>query len=163
MTVRKVRGARVFECQFCGALEGDVAAVREVHQERDAARRGMDPLVYPLVEALERMPHLRVREASAGASEECIPPYVQFHVEERNGALRHIERLLQSLEMSHRRTRRIWALEAHYTHSELRFALRPRFMKPVGDLDPDEIRDAQLDLRLLAERLERDMGLSWWA
>ena len=163
MRSRKVGDALVFECQFCDALEGDPAAIRDVHLEREAASRGIDPVVYPLVAALEKIPFLRVRDASAGAGEDRIPPYIQFHIEERNGSLRQMEHLLHSLEMSHRRTHRVWTLELHHAHGELRFALRPRFMKPVGSLDPEEIREAQQDLRRLAERLERDMALSWWS
>ena len=163
MISRKVGGALVFECQFCDALEGDPTAIREVHLEREAARRGMDPLVYPLVAVLEQIPFLRVRDAAAGACEDRIPPYIHFHIEERNGTLHQMEHLLHSLEMSHRRTHRIWTLELRHAHGELRFALRPRFMKPVGSLDPEEIREAQQDLRLLADRLERDMALSWWS
>jgi len=163
MAPRTVRGDLIHECQFCGAIEGAATAVNEVYVEREALKRGMDPEVFALVQVLEKIPGLKVREAGGGSCPDRIPPYVYFHVEEKPGILREIERILQSLEMSHRRTHLIWAIEAHHLNGELRFALRPRFMKPVQDLDPEEIREAQEDLRLLAERLERDMALSWWS
>jgi hypothetical protein len=163
MVPRTVGHHVIYECRFCNALEGDATAIRQAYLEREALDRGMDLAVYPLVSVLENIAHLKVREASAGSPEDRIPPYVFFHLEEREGILRQIGHLLQSLEMSHRRTRRVWTLEAHYQRGELQFAFRPRFMKPVQDLDPDEIREAQDDLPLLAERFERDMALSWWS
>jgi len=163
MVPRTVRGELIHECQFCCALEGGAAAVNEVYVEREAVRRGMDPSVFALVQVMEKIRGLKVREAGAGSGPDRIPPYIHFHVEEKPGILREIERILQSLEMSHRLTHRVWAIEAHHRNGELRFALRPRFMKPVQDLDPEEIREAQEDLRLLAERLDRDMALSWWS
>ena len=81
---------------------------------------------------------------------------------DEGGALLQLEHTLQSLEMSHRRTNFVWAFEAHYQKGELQFALRPRFMKPVQDLRAEELEAAQEDLGLLAERLERDLDLSWW-
>lgn len=162
MVPRRVGSELIYECEFCRALEGDATAVAEVYAERQAIDRGLDIEVFPLVEALEQIPHLLVRDASAGSAQDRIPPYVFFHLESGEGALRQIEHILQSMEMSHRRTHLIWVLEAHYQAGELRFALRPRFMKPVADLQTGEIEEAQRDLRTLALRFGRDMSLSWW-
>jgi len=153
----------IFECQFCGALEGEAGAVNNVFMEREAERRGIDTEVYPLVQALEQISQFRVRKTSGGSLEDRIPPFVYFRIDPRSGGLRQLEHLLQSLEMSRNRTHRIWAVEAHFTSGELQFALRPRFMKQICDLEVEDIQEAREDLRLLADRLERDRKLSWWS
>ncbi len=152
----------VYECTFCGALDGDASAVGEAFIDREAAERAVDRDVFPLVRVLERIPGFHARDASGGSPAELIPPYVSVYIEDADGALRQLEHLLQSLEMSHRKTNWVWAIEAHYDHAELRFTMRPRFMKPVRELTADEITQAQSDLRTLASRIDRDLALSWW-
>ena len=162
MMHRTIGGELIYECWFCNALEGNAAAVHEAYLEREAEKRGMDPEVFPLVQVLEKIPNFKVRKVSGGSVEDRIPPYVYFHIDDGRDGLRQLEQVLQSMEMSQRKTRLVWAVEARYMSAELRFALRPRFMKPIQELEADEIRKAQEDLRLLAGRLGRDIELSWW-
>lgn len=152
----------VYECEFCGAFDGDAKAVSTAHMHREARERGLDPEIYPLVRAIERIPGFHVREASAGDTMSLIPPYLFVYLEDRTGTLKQLEHTLQSLEMSHRRTEYPWAFEAHYMKGELQFALRPRFMKPVQDVSADELNRAVADIATLARRLDRDLDLSWW-
>ena len=44
----------------------------------------------------------------------------------------------------------------------LLFILRPRFWKPVLDIDAKDIAEARADLPLLAKAIQRDVQLGWW-
>ncbi len=162
MMPRTIAGELVYECWFCNALEGNASAVNEAYMEREAEKRGMDSEVFPLVQVLEKIPNFKVRKVSGGSVEDRIPPFVYFHIDDRKDGLRQLEQVLQSMEMSQRKTHRVWTVEARFMSAELRFALRPRFMKSIQELEAAEILEAQEDLRLLADRLGRDIELSWW-
>src|SRR5688572_18973886 len=95
---REIEGVAVGECGLCGALQGDDETVALVERRREARRRGLDPLVDPLVRALERVPAFRVASADVGSAERREYPYVFLRLE-RTG-LPYLERLLTSLEMA---------------------------------------------------------------
>ena len=156
---REVEGVRVGECDLCGALHGEDAAVALVEERREARERGLDPRVYPLVKALEQGPTFSVSAADPGRPERSEYPYVFLRLE-REG-LPHLERLLTSLEMANRETKRRWVVEAALQRGLL-FILRPRFWKRVSEITSTDIDEAQSDLAVLARVLARDVRLSWW-
>ena len=75
--------------------------------------------------------------------------------------VRDLERLLTSLEMANQSTVRRWVVECTLQRGLL-FILRPRFWKPILEINDVDIREARGDLKLLAEVLARDIKLSWW-
>lgn len=154
-----VLGLRVEVCRLCGNVQGDEARVAEVRERREAADRGFQAEVYPLVKALEQVESFRVETASAGRVERSEYPFVFLRVL-RDG-LPDLERLLTSLEMANRLTRRRWVVELSLQRGLL-FILRPRFWKPVLDVSAADILEARSDLPVLARSLARDVGLSWW-
>ena len=60
-----------------------------------------------------------------------------------------------------RSTQRRWVVECTLQR-ELLFVLRPRFWKPVLEIDANDIREARTDFRVLADILARDVQLAWW-
>jgi hypothetical protein len=72
-----------------------------------------------------------------------------------------MERLLTSLEMANRETRRRWVVETTLQRGLL-FVLRPRFWKRVSEITEDDIRDARTDLEVLGRVIARDVRLPWW-
>lgn len=155
----EVEGIAVGLCALCGNLQGDEAQVALVHERREAAERGFEPVIYPLVRALEAVPTFRVSGASAGRPSVSEYPYVFLRV--KVGGLVDVERLLTSLEMANRSTKRRWVVECSLQRGLL-FILRPRFWKPVLDISAQDIAEARGDLPLLAKAIERDVKLSWW-
>jgi hypothetical protein len=135
---RAVEGVELLVCELCDALHGDDAAIEQVELRQEARERGFDPDVYPLVRALERVPTFKVAGAAAGDEVRHEYPFVFLRLEV--GGLVHMERLLRGL----------------------LFVLRPRFWKRVGDITSEDIRDARLDLAVLARTLARDTALPWW-
>jgi hypothetical protein len=156
---REVEGVLVGECALCGSLQGDDAAVASAERRRDARRRGIDPRLEPLVRALEAVPSFRVAASDAGSAERTEYPYVFLRLD--RGGLAHLERLLTSLEMANRETRRRWVVEAALQRGLL-FILRPRFWKAVADITREDILESQADLEVLGRTLERDVRLPWW-
>jgi hypothetical protein len=156
---REVEGVLVGECGLCGALQGDDEAVALAERRREARRRGIDPRLEPLVRALEEVPSFRVVQSDAGDVGRVEYPYVFLRLD-RDG-LPHLERLLTSLEMANRETRRRWVVEAALQHGLL-FILRPRFWKRVQDITSQDIAEAQSDLGVLGRVLGRDVRLPWW-
>jgi hypothetical protein len=155
----EVEGERVEVCRLCDHLQGDDARVARVRLRLEAAERGIQPAVYPLVRAMEAVPTFRVATASAGRPDRGEYPFVFLRV--AADGLRDVERLLTSLEMANRVTKRRWVVECSLQHGLL-FILRPRFWKPVLDIDARDIEEARHDLAVLAETLERDVRLGWW-
>ena len=154
-----VEGVAVGLCALCGNLQGDEARVALIHERREAAERGFDPVIYPLVRALEAVPTFHVTGASAGRPSVSEYPYGVLRV--KQGGLTDVERLLTSLEMANRSARRRWVVECSLQRGLL-FILRPRFWKPVLDITAHDITEARGDLPLLAKAIERDVKLSWW-
>ena len=154
-----VDGEEVEVCGLCGELHGDVELRRRLEERHEAEERGVDPLVYPLVRALERVPTFRVEQASAGRP--GTPEYPFLFLRLAQGALPHLERLLTSLEMANRTTRRRWVVECSLQRGLL-FILRPRFWKPILEIDASDVREARQDLPILAQTIARDVALGWW-
>src|SRR5262245_53604608 len=159
VVARAVEGVEILECELCGELAGDDQAVGLVTSRREARERGFDPAIYPLVTALERVPTFKVVAAEAGRPERSEYPFVFLRLSA--AGLVHIERLLTSLEMANRETRRRWVVEATLQRGLL-FALRPRFWKQVAEITPQDIDDARSDLAVLGRVLARDVRLPWW-
>jgi len=159
VVARTVEGVEVLECDLCGALHGDDAAVALAESRREGRERGFDPRVYPLVQALEQVPTFRIESADPGRADRTEYPYVFLRLEK--DGLVHLERLLTSLEMANRHTKRRWVVEAALQRGLL-FILRPRFWKPVSAIAPTDILEAQSDLEVLATVLARDVQLAWW-
>ena len=156
---RLVEGVEVGECALCGEMQGPDDVVALALDRREARERGYDPRVYALVRAFERVPTFRVVAADAGRPERAEYPYVFLRLEP--GGLPFLERLLTSLEMANRETRRRWVVEAALQRGLL-FILRPRFWKPVSAISSEDITEAQADLAVLGRVLARDVELPWW-
>jgi hypothetical protein len=156
---RTLEGASVLLCGLCGHLQGEEAEVARVRERIEARERGFEAEVYPLVRALEAVPTFTVESASTGHPERGEYPFVFLRL--APGALAYLERLLTSLEMANRATRRRWVVECALQRGLL-FILRPRFWKAVSEITARDIAEARSDLSVLAETLRRDMGLDWW-
>ena len=155
----KLEGFQVDQCGLCGHVQGDGTQVAQLALHREAEERGLDPAVYPLVQALEQVPLFRVDQASAGRAKTAEYPFVFLRV--AAGGLPHVERLLTSLEMANHQTKRRWVVECSLQHGLL-FIVRPRFWKPVLEINATDVREARSDLPLLAQAIRRDVQLSWW-
>ena len=156
---RSVEGFLLEECNLCGNLQGDDEAVQRVEVLRRGRERGLEDQAIPIVAALEESGCFRVVKASAGDPSANEPPSVLFAL--TKGDLRHIERLLKSIELANRETRLRWLVELSL-QKEIVYILRPRFWMPPAHVSPEDIRVARKDLAVLGERLRRDLGLSWW-
>ena len=154
-----VKGVEVDRCGLCDHVQGDPSAVALVAERIEADERGFSPLVYSLVKALELVPTFEVTGASPGRVQTSEFPFVFLRV--ARGGMQDVERLLTSLEMANQTTRRRWVVECTLQRGLL-FVLRPRFWKPVLEIDERDIREAREDFKLLAEILARDIKLSWW-
>lgn len=159
VVMRSIEGVEVGECELCGELSGPETAVAVAEERREARDRGFDPRVYPLVKALERVPTFQVSDAGAGRADRGEYPYVFVRLS-RDG-LPHLERLLTSLEMANRETKRRWVVEAALQRGLL-FIVRPRFWKSVSAISAVDIEEAQADLAILARVIARDVDLPWW-
>jgi hypothetical protein len=155
----ELEGVAVGVCDLCGHVQGDAGAVARARELADAAERGIDPAVFPLVQALEAIPTFRVAASSPGRPRRGEYPFVFLRVEA--SGLKDVERLLTSLEMANRHTTRRWVVELTLQRGLL-FILRPRFWKPVLDISDQDIAEARGDLPLLAKAIERDVNLGWW-
>ncbi len=159
VTQRLVEGVEVGECPLCGHLQGDDERVARVERRREARARGLDPEVFPLVSALERVPTFRVSGASAGDEGRGDYPFVFLRLQPEG--LADLERLLTALEMANHVTKRRWVVECALQRGLL-FILRPRFWKPVTAISADDIRESRQDLAVLAATLEGNVGAPWW-
>jgi hypothetical protein len=156
---RRLEGVDVEECGLCGHLMGDDRAVAVVEERRAARERGLDPDVYPLVLALERVPTFHVESATVGEPGRGDYPYVFLRLDPEG--LADLERLLTALEMANHATKRRWVVECALQRG-LVFILRPRFWKPVTSITPDDVRESRTDLVVLAEVLAKNVAASWW-
>ena len=156
---REIEGQLLFECDLCGELSGDDAAVERIDDLRAGRARGLDDEVIPLVTVLEGIGAVRIVQASAGWKEKGEAPSVIFSTTRDD--LRVIERLLKSIELANRETSVRWLIELALQQSVV-FILRPRFFKPSQEITAAEIDSARRDLSTLARCLRRDVGLSWW-
>ncbi len=159
MEPARVLGVDVARCGLCDHVQGDAASIARIDAHQEADARGFHPDVYPLVQALETVPTFHVKATSVGRAETSEFPFVFLRLDA--GGLRDLERLLTSLEMANRSTKRRWVVECTLQRGLL-FVLRPRFWKPVLEIDATDIREAREDFRVLANILARDVKLSWW-
>ena len=155
----RVAGFEVEQCDLCGHVQGDEEQVAQLATHREAEARGIDPEIYALVQAIERVPTFRIDQASAGRAQTAEYPFVFLRV--LPGGLPHLERLLTSIEMANHHTRRRWVIECTLQHGLL-FILRPRFWKPVLEIQPSDVREARGDLPILARAIARDVQMAWW-
>ncbi len=154
-----VAGEVVSVCGLCGEVQGDATTRQRLEERREAIERGFDPLVYPLVCALEAIPEVRVEHASAGRPGTAEYPFVFLRLGDR--ALSQLERLLTSLEMANRTTHRRWVVECSLQRGLL-FILRPRFWKAILEISETDVLEARQDLPILAQLIARDVSLGWW-
>lgn len=156
---REIEGHLLFECDLCGEMSGDDAAVTAIETLRRGRARGLDDEVIPLVEVLEDTGAFRLIHASAGWKEKGEAPSILLA--STRDELRGIERLLRSIEMANRETKLRWLVELALQQTVV-FILRPRFFKAPTDITPAEIDVARADMAILARCLRRDTSLSWW-
>lgn len=151
-----------FECELCGALQGDDVAVSALLIAREAERRGIDKRVYPLVRALERSRSWRVEQADYGDIERSVWPRVQLRPADGSGAvLLAVDALLQSIRLSAAVCEAHWVVEAELAQS-LVFTLKPRFHREVDRIDATAVAGARRDLRLLEKAIQRDQLAGRW-
>lgn len=154
-------GAEYFECELCGALAGEDSVVLAAQLRREARERGYDPIVYPLVDTLERVVGLRVTRASAGVPAQRTWPFVQMRgVDERT--MHAVENLVKSLSLGAAGSGGMhWVVEVEY-QAHLTFTLKPRFHRDPDRIDAAMVEHAQRDLERLRANIERHAHLSWW-
>jgi hypothetical protein len=160
-TPLREEGHDLLECTLCGALAGPDLAVTEVLLARQARERGVEPVVFPLVQVLEKVPRLHIVRASAGHPIRRIWPVVFLSTEGEKG-LRAIERLAKSLALHSRDLRLHWFLEVEF-QERLLFLLQPRLFHAPAQVGEQDVLDAQHDLGVLARLLDMDMKLQWWS
>lgn len=158
---RREDGVEVLECELCGALQGDDAAVARALLAREARERGYDPAVYPLVRALARVGGLRVAAADAGDPEAPTWPFVQFAAIGPREGMIGLENLVKTLALAARELAAHWVVEAEF-QARLLFTLKPRFHTDVDRIDARRVLAARDDLDRLRAAIERNMLLSWW-
>ncbi|MDJ0520554.1 MAG: hypothetical protein QNJ90_00615 [Planctomycetota bacterium] len=159
LEIAVLEGVELERCGLCDHLQGNPQAIARLDERREAEELGYSPIVYPLVKALELVPTFHVTAASPGRVETNEFPFVFLRVAQ--DGLRDVERLLTSLEMANQSTRRRWVVECTLQRGLL-FILRPRFWKPILEIDNNDIREARYDFKILADILSRDVKLSWW-
>lgn len=155
----RLEGVRVEECNLCGNIAGDDAAVQHVLTVREAREQGVDPEIFPLVRLLERIPGLHVMRSDGGDPQARVWPHVLMGL--GGAALPGLESLAKSLALSNAGSDLHWVLELEYQKS-LAVTLKPRFHRGLEQIGSEEVRHAQEDLRRVRANLERDMYLSWW-
>ena len=151
MRVVERDGGAVHECGLCGATFGDRRAVRGVSLADEAARRGVDPEIWPLARVLEQLPGFTLGSASAGGRGGL--PSVELVVSGQE-ALVQLENLAKALRLAAGGLRCAWLLEARFEQT-LVLVVR-------AEGAPEQLRDARLDVDALAQQLDRDTRLAWW-
>lgn len=150
MQARRHAGATVYECGLCGAQIGDRRAVDAFGRVDEAARHGVEPEIWPLVRALAGLEGFARGAASAGAPDRL--PFVEVVVTGQ-AALTEVENVTKTLRLAARSLRCRWRFEARFEQT-LVFVLTTSAR--------DSLRDAHIDVEVLAEQLERNRRLAWW-
>jgi hypothetical protein len=158
MHVRVVDGAPVHECGLCSARFGGRDAVAALDAGEEARHRGVDPGIWPLVRALERLPGVVVRAASAADERARALPFVAVALLGPVGLVQ-LENVAKSLRLGAGALLRPWGIEVEY-RQQLTFVLQPRH--GGGEVPAPVVRDAGIDVDVLARQLDRDARLSWW-
>lgn len=158
MRVEAVDGVSLHVCGLCGAAFGARRAVKTIADADEAHAAGIAPGVWPLIRTLRRLSGLGVHGSSDGDDRRGTLPYVELGATAAN-ALVQLENVAKSLRLCAGMLRRRWIVELAYERA-LVFVLRPaRGAEPASAA---EVREARLDLEVLARQLTRDMRLPWW-
>lgn len=156
----RLDGEGVNECGLCGALSGDDGAVTRVLIAREAREKGIDPAIYPLVLALDKIAGLHVVTAAAADPQQLTWPFVQIAPTDGSHS-KGVENLVKSLALSARGEVVHWVVEVEY-QSQLVLTLKPRFHRDVAGITPELVLAAQASLNRVRVNLEAHMQLSWW-
>jgi hypothetical protein len=141
----------VIKCGLCGEQFGERRAVTNLNLSEEAGDRRIDPVIWPLARILERLPGMDLGATSAGYHE--VLPYVDLVVVGQE-ALLQIENLAKSMRLADSCLRNRWRIEARFDHT-LVFLI-------TANMKGSTLRDARIDIEVLAQRIERDMRLTWW-
>lgn len=147
----KLDSGTVIECALCGEQFGERRTVTSSRLSEEAERRRIDPMIWPLARILERLPGTDLGATSAGSGETL--PYVDVVVVGQ-AALLQIENLAKSMRLAEGSLRCRWRIEARFEHT-LVFLVTP-------NVKGSTLRDARIDIEVLAQGIERDMRLTWW-
>lgn len=147
----KLDSGTVIECGLCGEQFGERRAVTSSILTSEAERRRIDPMIWPLARILERLPGTDLGATSAGSGEAL--PYVDVVVVGQ-AALLQIENLAKAMRLAEGSLRCRWRIEARFEHT-LVFLITP-------NVKGSTLRDARIDIEVLAQAIERDMRLTWW-
>lgn len=157
MRVRLLDGSPVFRCELCGGEFGDRAANEALFDAEEALRNGFEPLIWPLVRALNALPGFVVREARPGDEELSVLPFAEIGAR-NDDCLLQLENLAKTLLLGATSMTCHWVVEVEYRR-HLAFVLKPR--APAA-ITARAVRDAQGDLERLRRQIERDQKLGWW-
>jgi hypothetical protein len=147
----ELAGKTVHQCGLCGEQFGDRRAVAGLELDEVAQHRGIDAAIWPLARILERLVGFDLGATSAGNSTQL--PFVDLIVS-GNEALLEVENLAKAMRLAEGSLRCRWRLEARFDHT-LVFLVSPA-------LKGSTLRDARIDIEVLAQHIERDMRLTWW-
>ena len=147
----KLSSGTVIECGLCGEQFGERRVVSSSSLSAEAERRSIDPLIWPLALVLERLQGMDLGATSAGHGEQL--PYVDLVVVGQE-ALLEIENLAKAMRLAEGSLRCKWRLEARFEHTLV------LLVSPA--LKNSTLRDARIDIEVLAQQIERDMRLTWW-
>jgi hypothetical protein len=152
-----VDGGVVVECGLCGERFGQRRALTTLSDREEAALRGYAFEVWPLVRELQKLPGIAVDSATPGDPGAARCPAVRVALLSGRG-LEQIENLVRLLLLAAGGLRLAWVIEVEAEH-QLVFVLRPR---PPLDCAVPALREAHLDLGVLAQELARNRRLQWW-
>ncbi|MFT4511681.1 MAG: hypothetical protein ACI89X_002329 [Planctomycetota bacterium] len=147
----KLDSGTVIECGLCGEQFGERRAVTSSSLSEEAEQRRIDAMIWPLARILERLPGMDLGATCAGTAGTL--PYVDLVVVGQD-ALLQVENLAKSMRLATGSLRCRWRIEARFEHT-LVFLIAPA----VKDTT---LRDARIDIEVLAQGIERDMRLTWW-
>lgn len=151
MRAVKLASGTVIECGLCGEQFGERRAVTGSGLLSEAEQRGIDSLIWPLARVLERLDGMDLGASSAGHGEQL--PFVDLVVVGQQ-ALLQIENLAKAMRLAEGSLRCRWRLEARFEHTLV------LLVSPA--LKNSTLRDARIDIEVLAQQIERDMRLTWW-
>lgn len=151
MRALELGSTTVFECALCGEQFGERRAVKDLELADEAVKRRIDPEIWPLARVLERLNGLDLGATSAGNDQ--VLPFVDLIVSGQ-AALLELENLAKAMRLAEGSLRCRWRLEARFEHT-LVFLVAPR-------LKGSNLRDARIDIDVLAQQIDRDMRLTWW-
>ena len=145
------------ECDLCGALVGDDAAIQKLRANDLARSRGVDPMLWRLIEQLRALPGMDVVSNGAGALSTHSLPFVRLVLTGHRG-LMALENLAKSLALGRGARQLRWCIDVDFDRGLL-FNLQPRADGPV---DARMLAAAQADAEELGRELQRNRRLSWW-